>query len=77
MNTGHSIIFKSESMDPETVVNITEGPLSYRYRFEEIHLHYGRTDDKGSEHTLAGYSFPAEVSLQFRFLITIQTFRLY
>nr|XP_042912727.1 carbonic anhydrase-related protein 10 [Parasteatoda tepidariorum] len=63
MNTGHSIIFRSEFMDPDGLVNITEGPLSYTYRFKEIHLHYGRTDDKGSEHTLAGYSFPAELQI--------------
>ncbi|GFR20378.1 carbonic anhydrase-related protein 10 [Trichonephila clavata] len=63
MNTGHSIIFRSETVDPDNVVNITEGPLSYRYRFEEIHLHYGRTDDRGSEHTLSGYSFPAELQI--------------
>ncbi|GIY99525.1 carbonic anhydrase-related protein 10 [Caerostris extrusa] len=63
MNTGHSIIFRSENLDLESVVNITEGPLSYKYRFEEIHLHYGRTDDKGSEHTLSGYAFPAELQI--------------
>lgn len=69
-NTGHSVIFRSEVFDPETAVNITDGPLSYRYRFEEIHLHYGRTDDRGSEHTLAGYAFPAEVGeISFRYTL--------
>lgn len=47
---------------PKTLVNITGGPLSYRYQFHEIHIHYGMRDDAGSEHTVDGYAFPAEVS---------------
>lgn len=26
---------------PRVLVNITGGPLSYRYQFHEIHIHYG------------------------------------
>lgn len=43
-------------------VNLTGGPLSYRYRFHEIHIHYGLHDQFGSEHSVEGYTFPAEVS---------------
>jgi hypothetical protein len=50
------------SSSPRTLVNITGGPLSYRYQFHEIHIHYGMRDDIGSEHTIDGYSFPAEVN---------------
>lgn len=46
---------------PRVLVNITGGPLSYRYQFHEIHIHYGMRDEIGSEHTIQGYSFPAEV----------------
>lgn len=46
---------------PKTLVNITGGPLSYRYQFHEIHIHYGMRDEAGSEHTVDGYAFPAEV----------------
>lgn len=42
-------------------VNLTGGPLSYRYRFHEIHIHYGLHDQFGSEHSVEGYTFPAEV----------------
>lgn len=48
----------------QTPVNITGGPLSYRYRFHEIHIHYGLHDQFGSEHSVDGYTFPAEVSLR-------------
>lgn len=47
---------------PQVPVNLTGGPLSYRYRFQEIHIHYGLHDQFGSEHSVEGYFFPAEVS---------------
>ena len=67
-NTGHSVIFTadnetSSSFGPQIAVNITGGPLSYRYRFHEIHIHYGLHDQFGSEHSVEGYTFPAEVKL--------------
>uniref|UniRef100_T1JF35 Alpha-carbonic anhydrase domain-containing protein n=1 Tax=Strigamia maritima TaxID=126957 RepID=T1JF35_STRMM len=61
-NTGHSVVFRTDSNSRHRV-NVTSGPLSYRYQFEELHIHYGTRDDHGSEHTLNGYSFPAEVQL--------------
>lgn len=62
-NTGHGVLFRVGSLAPTSTVNITGGPLSYRYRFQELHLHYGRTDDKGSEHIIAGHAFPAELQI--------------
>lgn len=43
-------------------VNISGGPLSYSYSFESMHLHFGRSDGIGSEHTISGLSFAGEVS---------------
>lgn len=57
----------SQSYDDSRVaINITGGPLSYRYRFEEMHIHYGLHDQYGSEHSVQGYTFPAEVSIRIR-----------
>lgn len=69
-NTGHSVVF---TVDNETrhPVNISGGSLSYRYQFHEIHLHYGLYDESGSEHTVDGYAFPAEVSQYIFFLLLI------
>ncbi|CAN8012339.1 unnamed protein product [Ixodes pacificus] len=39
------------------------GPLSYRYRVYELRLHFGRTDDRGSEHSVSGFVFPAELQI--------------
>ncbi|GFY71079.1 carbonic anhydrase-related protein 10 [Trichonephila inaurata madagascariensis] len=60
-NTGHSVAFRVSDVQPGVPINISGGPLSYKYRFHELHLHYGRTDDRGSEHTVSGTSFPGEV----------------
>ncbi|KAJ8678779.1 hypothetical protein QAD02_014566, partial [Eretmocerus hayati] len=61
-NTGHSVVFTVDN-DTRQPVNISGGPLSYRYQFHEIHLHYGLTDNVGSEHTVDGYNFPAEIQI--------------
>ena len=37
------------------------GPLSYQYTLTEIMFHFGRQDDRGSEHTIAGHQFPGEI----------------
>lgn len=54
-------MFKADK-DAKTRVNITGGPLAYHYQFEEIYIHYGMTNDQGSEHQVNNYAFPAEVS---------------
>ncbi|XP_012265017.2 carbonic anhydrase-related protein 10 [Athalia rosae] len=61
-NTGHSVVFAVDN-DTRHPVNISGGPLSYRYQFHEIHLHYGLEDRTGSEHTVDGYAFPAEIQI--------------
>jgi carbonic anhydrase len=38
------------------------GPLPSKYKLEQIHAHWGRCDEEGSEHTVDGKAYPAEVS---------------
>ena len=60
VNTGHEV--KLVLDDPGlSYVNISGGPFSYQYRVAEISLHFGRTDTQGSEHSINGVHFPAEV----------------
>ncbi|XP_018024982.1 carbonic anhydrase-related protein 10 [Hyalella azteca] len=61
-NKGQSVIFR---VDPAmtTHVNITGGPLVYKYRFEELYVHFGEHDNVGSEHQINGNAFPAELQL--------------
>lgn len=60
-NTGQSLVFRLDK-DTKDHVNISGGPLAYRYQFEEIYLHYGMENTQGSEHHIHGYTFPGEVS---------------
>ncbi|XP_034935669.1 carbonic anhydrase-related protein 10 isoform X2 [Chelonus insularis] len=61
-NTGHGVVFSVDN-GTQHPVNISGGPLSYRYQFCEIHLHYGLNDQRGSEHTVDNYAFPAEIQI--------------
>ncbi|CAL4070881.1 unnamed protein product, partial [Meganyctiphanes norvegica] len=60
-NNGHSVVLSLDG--GKTMLNITGGPLSYRYQLTEAHLHYGSSDLMGSEHTINGRSFPAELQV--------------
>lgn len=62
-NTGQSLVFRVDK-DTKQHVNISGGPLAYRYQFEEIYIHYGTENNQGSEHHIHGYSFPGEVSIR-------------
>ncbi|KTG42018.1 hypothetical protein cypCar_00021048 [Cyprinus carpio] len=59
-NTGRHVSLRP---DKSHLVNISGGPLSYSYRLEEIRLHFGTEDSRGSEHLLNGQAFPGEVQL--------------
>ncbi|KAG5878041.1 hypothetical protein JTB14_015698 [Gonioctena quinquepunctata] len=61
-NTGQSLVFRVDK-DTKQHVNISGGPLAYRYQFEEIYIHYGIDNRGGSEHQIQGYSFPSEIQL--------------
>ncbi|KAK8728470.1 hypothetical protein OTU49_008964, partial [Cherax quadricarinatus] len=61
-NAGQSVIFKVEK-GTKHHVNITGGPLVYKYRFEDLYIHFGAANDKGSEHQINGATFPAEIQL--------------
>ena len=63
MNTGRDLRVILDEPSLSHGVNITGGPLSYQYRITEILLHFGSISSLGSEHTIAGVSFPAEVTL--------------
>jgi len=58
-NNGHSPTF---SVDKSAgTLTIMKG----RYQLEQLHFHFGCNDDEGSEHTVSGVAYPAEVHLVF------------
>ncbi|RWS17749.1 carbonic anhydrase-related protein 10-like protein [Dinothrombium tinctorium] len=59
-NTGRGILLK---ISKDSKVVISDGPLSYDYRFEHILLHYGHENSRGSEHRINGFTFAGELQL--------------
>uniref|UniRef100_A0A914WFY8 Carbonic anhydrase n=1 Tax=Plectus sambesii TaxID=2011161 RepID=A0A914WFY8_9BILA len=61
VNNGHSVQVNipNYSEDPE----IFGGELDQVYRLIQYHFHWGQQDHEGSEHTLAGLRYPAELHL--------------
>lgn len=60
-NTGHSVQFS-----PEARIDAPEiygGMLDQSYRFIQYHFHWAQKDNEGSEHTLGGLRYPAELHL--------------
>jgi len=62
MNTGHDVRIVLDDPSPH-LINISGGPLVYQYRICEIMFHFGSKDSVGSEHTIDGESFPAEIQI--------------
>lgn len=58
-NTGSSVqvLYDSEGSSLEG------GPLSNKYKVLQFHFHWGKTSDRGSEHTLDGKEFAAEAHI--------------
>lgn len=50
---------------PSPPVVMNKGPLSYNYTLDHMIIHYGRDNKRGSEHSIDGYAFPAEIQLFF------------
>lgn len=61
LNNGHS--FQVTYIDDTNSSTLQDGPISGTYRLKQFHLHWGASDDKGSEHTVAGTKYPAELHL--------------
>lgn len=64
-NHANSGVHASKGGLANSSVIISGGPLSYEYALNNILFHYGRSDDRGSEHTIDSIAFPAEVQLYF------------
>jgi len=61
LNNGHS--FQVTFTDDNDASTLTNGPISGTYRLKQFHFHWGASDLKGSEHTVAGEMYPAELHL--------------
>ncbi|XP_076111042.1 carbonic anhydrase-related protein 10-like [Mytilus galloprovincialis] len=57
-NTGRGI-----TVDVEDGPIVFSGPLKYRHKIAQLKVHFGRNHSQGSEHSIDGRSFPAEIHL--------------
>lgn len=55
----------SAVLAPDHEIALTSGPLSYKYSLSHLELHFGREMTRGSEHSIDGLRFPAEIQLYF------------
>ncbi|XP_043921213.1 carbonic anhydrase 1-like [Protopterus annectens] len=60
-NNGNS--FNVEYDDSDDSSGLEGGPLSGHYRLNHFHFHWGASDDHGSEHTVDGAVYAAELHL--------------
>ncbi|XP_064444219.1 carbonic anhydrase 13 isoform X3 [Mirounga angustirostris] len=58
-NSGHS--FSVDFDDTEDKSVLLGGPLFGSYRLRQFHLHWGSSDDHGSEHVVDGVRYAAEI----------------
>lgn len=60
-NNGHTVHFKPKWTDNRPY--ISGGGLSTSYKAASYHMHWGADDTKGSEHTVDGQKYPAELHI--------------
>ncbi|XP_076468982.1 carbonic anhydrase-related protein 10-like [Babylonia areolata] len=60
VNTGNDLTLRL-SANWSVTANFSDGPLMYTYRVAQLKLHFGKTDTEGSEHSVDGNSFAAEL----------------
>ncbi|XP_073349162.1 carbonic anhydrase 4b [Pagrus major] len=58
LNNGHSV-----QLDLPSSMRIEEGSLSAQYKTLQLHLHWGKDGEPGSEHTIDGERFPMEMHI--------------
>ncbi|KAJ8012035.1 hypothetical protein DPEC_G00064510 [Dallia pectoralis] len=61
LNNGHS--FQVGYLDETDSSTLSGGPVKGTYRLKQFHFHWGARDDRGSEHTINGMIFAAELHL--------------
>ncbi|XP_053400114.1 carbonic anhydrase-related protein 10-like isoform X2 [Mercenaria mercenaria] len=63
INNGVDLTFEANETSIYAPVNLTLGPLSYKYTVSQIKIHFGSWDGVGSEHSVNGESFDGEVHI--------------
>lgn len=62
-NNGHSAQVEWNTIAIGEVPHVSGGNLGVEFAFAQFHFHWGKSKNKGSEHTINGKIFPAELHL--------------
>ncbi|CAJ0583951.1 unnamed protein product, partial [Mesorhabditis spiculigera] len=62
-NNGHTISGSGFNTWEAKQPYVMSGGLKHKYKLEQFHLHWADSDDRGSEHTIGGLHYPAELHL--------------
>uniref|UniRef100_A0AAY3ZZR4 Carbonic anhydrase n=1 Tax=Denticeps clupeoides TaxID=299321 RepID=A0AAY3ZZR4_9TELE len=60
LNNGHSV---QVTFADDSDITVVTGPISGTYRLKQFHFHWGACDARGSEHTVDGTEYAAELHL--------------
>ncbi len=63
INNGHSMQFNPVENGYNLTLKGGFIPKPYKYRFLQLHFHWGQNDSVGSEHTVDGMQYPLEMHL--------------
>ncbi|ESO07159.1 hypothetical protein HELRODRAFT_76315, partial [Helobdella robusta] len=65
MNTGQHLKFQvaTNVSPPMNWVNISGGPLAYKYMITDVYFHFGSTNNQGSDHAVDNITFPLEIQI--------------
>ncbi|XP_044534973.1 carbonic anhydrase 2-like [Gracilinanus agilis] len=61
VNKGHCFEVEFDSSIDKSV--LSGGPLTEKYRLTQLHFHWGRRDDEGSEHSIDDMKYASELHL--------------
>jgi len=60
INNGHTAKLTTQAVTAEDTPIMEGGGLPNRYKFSQVHFHWGSEDGQGSEHQVNGKTFPLE-----------------
>jgi len=61
INNGHTVKLTTHAAIPEDIPTMEGGGLPAKYKFAQVHFHWGSDDTKGSEHKVNGKPYPMEM----------------
>ncbi|XP_050422649.1 carbonic anhydrase 2-like [Adelges cooleyi] len=61
-NNGHTVVLQLNYTSP---VMVSGGPLTPKYKFTQMHFHWGVNDSLGSEDLINNHSYPMELHMVF------------